>query len=47
VARAGRLPAGGRPGPGDPPLSSLLGVLAITLILFFVVALTGRLILGR
>lgn len=30
-----------------PALSSLLGVLAITLILFFTVAFTARLILGR
>lgn len=29
------------------PVSSLLGVFGITLVLFFVVAITARLILGR
>ncbi len=31
----------------DPAVLSLLGVLGITVILFFVVAITARLILGR
>lgn len=50
------LPAGTRPEPrgwGGPsirmvaPVFSLLGVLGIVVVLFFVVAITGRLILGR
>jgi hypothetical protein len=40
------IPAGWRPA-WRSFVSSLLGVLAIALILFFVVALTARLILGR
>jgi hypothetical protein len=43
------VPPGGRPASesGGRSVYSLVGVLGITLILFLVVALTARLILGR
>ena len=44
--RSGSIPAG-RPPVRERFVSLAVGVLAITLILFFVVALTARLILGR
>jgi len=50
AARGSRLARRGRPGdrlPGSVPVTSLVGVLAITVVLFLVVAMTGRLILGR